>query len=663
MSIRGFDRVLAGTAVALVLSLGSALAQSPAPVLDEAAIQAAVPVPEPADVPPPSLADVGGSATAAVPATTEKPAAPQATAPASPAPAATTTPAPAATPEPAKPATAPAAPVKAAETTPSPDAPVMDALKTQITTRLSRLSDRKENRTAVEEFYGKRNYAPLWVTNNAANAQAKAAMGYLASVDSEGLDPSDYPAPSFASGDANALAESELKLTLTLLTYARNAQIGRVHFSRVSGDIQFDLDPPEPADVLAKLAEAKDMAGALASYNPPHAGYKALKAKLAELRGKTEEAGPARIPDGKSLKVGMKDSRVPLVRERLGLAANSDETYDKELADAVKAFQKQKKIKATGTLTDATVDAINGPRRDKSRTIDAIIATMERWRWLPRDLGKAHVMLNIPNFTLKVMKDGHQVWTTRVVVGKPNTPTPELTETMKFITVNPTWNVPPSIVYNEYLPALQQDPTVLERMGLRVSQRPDGSVHISQPPGDRNALGRIRFNFPNKFLVYQHDTPDKHLFAHDKRAYSHGCMRVQDPLKYGEVLLSIAMPNERYTAEKLRGMFGPGEINLNFQTQIPVHITYQTAFVDEAGKLVTRDDIYGRDARLLAALRGDERRVADVAVPRSQPNYSRPPARLPPGYGSYGREPTFFEQLFGAPVPPAPVGQRRAFAR
>ena len=115
------------------------------------------------------------------------------------------------------------------------------------------------------------------------------------------------------------------------------------------------------------------------------------------------------------------------------------------------------------------------------------------------------------------------------MVGKPHTPTPILTETMKYITVNPTWNVPPSIVYNEYLPALQQDPTVLARMGLKVSQNADGSVHISQPPGERNALGRIRFNFPNRFLVYQHDTPDKQLFAHDKRAYSHGCMRVQDP--------------------------------------------------------------------------------------------------------------------------------------
>ena len=162
-------------------------------------------------------------------------------------------------------------------------------------------------------------------------------------------------------------------------------------------------------------------------------------------------------------------------------------------------------------LDDRTVRAINSPKRD--RQIDTVIVNMERWRWLPRQLGapslgNAYVILNIPDYTLKVMQNGAQVWTTRVVTGKPGThATPLLTETMKYITVNPTWNVPPSIIYNEYLPALQQDPTVLQRMGLRLEQNRDGTIHISQPPGEANALGRIRFNFPNKFLVYQHDTP------------------------------------------------------------------------------------------------------------------------------------------------------------
>ncbi|HEV3186358.1 MAG TPA: L,D-transpeptidase family protein, partial [Xanthobacteraceae bacterium] len=229
----------------------------------------------------------------------------------------------------------------------------------------------------------------------------------------------------------------------------------------------------------------------------------------------------------------------------------------------------------------------------------------------------------------------------RVVVGKPSMPTPLLSEPMRFITVNPTWNVPPSIIQNEYLPALQQDPTALERIGLKVDYERDGTVHIYQPPGDRNALGRIRFNFPNKFLVYQHDTPDKNLFAHDKRAYSHGCMRVQDPLKYAEVLLSIELPKEGYTEERIHRMFGSAEQNINFPTPLPVHLTYQTASVDDAGKLVIREDIYGRDSRLLAQLRGEERRFADIAVERHEGTRHQAVRMQRPGTGL-----SFFERLF-----------------
>ena len=272
----------------------------------------------------------------------------------------------------------------------------------------------------------------------------------------------------------------------------------------------------------------------------------------------------------------------------------------------MRKFQESAELKATGVLDDRTVKAINSPKRD--RQIDTVIVNMERWRWLPRQLGassigNAYVILNIPDYTLKVMQNGGPVWTTRVVTGKPGKhATPLLTETMKYITVNPTWNVPPSIIYNEYLPALQQDPTVLQRMGLRLEHNRDGSIHISQPPGEANALGRIRFNFPNKFLVYQHDTPDKHLFARDERAFSHGCMRVQNPDQYASVLLNIAMPNERYTPERLRSMYGHSEIDLKFPTPIPVNITYQTAFVDDAGKLQLRKDVYGRDARHAVAV-------------------------------------------------------------
>jgi L,D-transpeptidase YcbB len=324
------------------------------------------------------------------------------------------------------------------------------------------------------------------------------------------------------------------------------------------------------------------------------------------------------------------------------------------------------------------VRALNSPKKDKQ--IDIVRVNMERWRWLPRDLGApsvgdAYVILNIPDYTLRVMQHGHMVWTTRVVTGKPGIhATPLLTETMKYITVNPTWNVPPSIIYNEYLPVLQQDPQALERIGLKLQRNPDGSVHIWQPPGERNALGRIRFNFPNKFLVYQHDTPDKYLFAKDERAFSHGCMRVQNPDQYAATLLNITLPNDHYTPEKIRSMYGSSEIDIKFPTPIPVNITYQTAFVDDAGKLEFRKDVYGRDAQMIAILHSGEGKDLESVIAHAQPSYGHGKTDIPQGVAMNGDSNgggggmSFFERLFGggqAAVPPAPVRvqQRRVFTR
>jgi murein L,D-transpeptidase YcbB/YkuD len=587
------------------------------------AIEAQVPLPDVADLPPPTMADIGGPATGSVTPVAEPEAAAPVTAKAEPSiDSLVPMPEPANVPPPSK--------KDIGRTIAAADAPIADKLRELFVGKIDRIIDRKKERQAVEAFYAGRDFAPMWIDNGAVNARAKGVMARLRQADADGLDASDYRIPDFAAAATpEALADADLRLTVAALTYARHAQTGRVHYSRISADIVYNLVPPEPADVLAKLAAAQDAGEALGSYNPPQEGYRQLRAKLAEVRGQKGDSGPVRISGGPVLKVGMHDARVPLLRERLGVTGDADNTtYDKPLADAVKKFQRERDLSPTGNLNSATIDAMNGPRR--GHDAEAIIANMERWRWLPRDLGQAYVMVNIPDYTLKVVNHGAVAWRTKIVVGKPSLPTPLLSETMKFITVNPTWNVPPSIIYNEYLPALQQDPTALERIGLKVTYNRDGSVHVYQPPGDRNALGRIRFNFPNKFLVYQHDTPDKHLFAHDKRAYSHGCMRVQDPLKYGEVLLSIALPKQGYTQERLRHMFGSAEQNINFPTPIPVHLTYQTAYVDDAGKLVIREDIYGRDSRVLAALRGEDRRFADIAVERHEGrSYRRQAVRMP----------------------------------
>ena len=323
---------------------------------------------------------------------------------------------------------------------------------------------------------------------------------------------------------------------------------------------------------------------------------------------------------------------MPELRDRLGVPGDGSSTYDKALAEAVKKYQQEHELKVSGVLTPQTIEALNGKLPDKP--IDIILANLERWRWMPHDLGQDYVMVNLADYTLRVIHDGKLYWMTKIVEGKPEKPTPLMQGTMKYITINPTWHVPPSIVNGEYLPALAQDPTVLERMGLKVARNPDGSTSIWQPPGDKNALGRIRFNFPNKFLVYQHDTPDKYLFAYDKRAYSHGCMRVQDPPKYAEVLLSMVRPNDGYSLDRIHKMINEGseqDIQFPASSYIPVNLTYQTAFVDDDGKLEFRDDIYGRDRQLLAILKGSElegRRCPGRASRRYAP---------PRGFGHSGR--------------------------
>jgi murein L,D-transpeptidase YcbB/YkuD len=722
----GFDRVLMAVAATfLTVSATSAFAQDPSRTSPaELAIDAAVPRPEPANVPPPTAADFKMDTTASTtpaaidapkptearpldamsapaPVTTDNAAlAPAVPLPASPSVApADTAPATAAVPSTA-PATAtvtPAAPAaeptKVSTVAPA-DQPVADKLKDMLAAKNLRYFDRKSERTIVEKFYNARDYAPLWTQAGSLTDSGKGVIARLKDAASEGLNASDYSVPDFAAATTpDALAEADLKLTDSMLDYARQAQSGRMHWSQVSADIQYPEHPTDPAEVLTNVTNAKDASVALDGYNPPQKLYQELKKRLAELRGQGDTPVVA-IGDGPVLKytpaknkkqpeVVVEDARVPQLRAKLGVTENADDThYDAKVAEAVRRFQENADIPATGALDAKTIATINSPKRDKQ--IDIVLVNMERWRWLPRDLGvpalgDAYVILNIPDYTLKVMQHGAQVWTTRVVTGKPGThATPLLTETMKYITVNPTWNVPPSIVYNEYLPALQQDPTVLQRMGLKLEQNRDGSVHISQPPGEANALGRVRFNFPNKFLVYQHDTPDKYLFEKSERAYSHGCMRVQYPDQYASVLLNIALPNEKWSPERVRGMYGTSEVDLKFPTPIPVNITYQTAFVDDAGKLQIRKDIYGRDATMVSLLKAGRSKDLENVVAHSQPGYGKPGGTtLPPGVsfasnGSYSSGPSFFERLFGGPpTPPAPVGrrgqqqpnQRRVFTR
>jgi murein L,D-transpeptidase YcbB/YkuD len=663
-----FNSLLASTALGLALMLAShpGMAQQ----TEQQKIDAGVPVPDTTLPPPPTTKDVGASDKPNIATPPQAAAEPKVEPKAEPEPAPVEK---AAAPEPAKPA------VVASGVN---DQSVSDKLRDIVSGKqFDRVAPRKADRAGIEGFYKAHNYAPIWSHDGVASARAKSAIDYLAHADQVGLNAEDYPTPVFKSDmSADQLAEAELKLTQAALTFARHAQTGRISWTRVSSDISFKEEAPDPAQVLSKLSDGDDAAKVLDAYNPPQPEFKALREKLAELRSggsdeKKIEVKPAapqvRVPEGKILRPGMKDERVIALRKRLDVAGDKNSPlYDDKVLEAVKAFQLSADLGSDGMLGPNTVRALNGQKvaepknRSLQNKIDTIVVNMERWRWYPRDLGDLHVIVNIPDFTLTLYDHDKVYWHTRIVAGKPGkTATPLTTAEMKFITVNPTWNVPPSIIENEYLPALQEDPDALERIGLKLEQNPDGTVRIYQPPGAGNALGRIRFNFPNKFLVYQHDTPDKYLFARDKRAYSHGCMRVQNPETYATKLLSLVDPNEHYNEARIEKMYGNSEININFKKPVWVHLTYQTAFVDSDGKLQFRDDLYGRDARMIEIMKGSERRVADIPVEHA-PNTSSKPVKMPVGMyagSDRGGGGNFFGWLFGggpsqAPTPYRPRG-------
>jgi murein L,D-transpeptidase YcbB/YkuD len=530
------------------------------------------------------------------------------------------------------------------------DRPVAEKIRDILAAKSDGIFASRNERAAVEAFYQGRNLASLWLDKGVLNERAKAAIARLQMAEADGLEVSDYRTPKFDGLSTDALAEADLKLTQKVLTFARHLQAGRIPYSRMSRNIQLPQVAPEPAAILAKMATAEDVDKALDEFSPPQEAYRRLKAKLAELRGKSAGAEHP-IADGPLLKLNgknsMQDARLPSLRARLGLSGNASDSYDASVAAAVQKFQQANELPATGNLDARTVKALNGGG-GHARQIELIIANMERWRWYPRDLGANHVVVNEPDFMLKVVHDGAQVWTTKVVIGDVNggKQTPLLSETMKSITVNPTWNVPPSILYGEYLPALARDPTVLARMGLSVSYGRDGSVvHVSQPPGGNNVLGRLRFNFPNRFLVYQHDTNEKFMFAHEVRTFSHGCMRVQDPGKYAEVLLNLARPNEHWTAERVLRMYGEQDLQLP-AAAIWVHVTYQSAFVDDAGRLQLRHDVYGLDSRTIAAIK-TERGMIETLPESSKPEQEVASASGPRHKVAAPRPMSFFEAFFG----------------
>ena len=458
------------------------------------------------------------------------------------------------------------------------------AAQAEIAAALPRLSARE--RADIVAAYAANENRPFWIDGKELGAAGKQIVAQLGRAGDDGLRTGDYLLPLFEGSDKDSLAAADIRLSALAVLYARDARGGRIDPRRLSKLITPKLELPSATEVLSELAGAADAGAVLAAYNPRHAGYQHLKAKLAELRAHKPETPVARIPSGPSLKVGMRDARVPLIRARLGLGASEEPVYDRSTALALADFQKQAGLRADGVLSDQTVAALAMPR--SARLESDIVAQMERWRWLPSDLGENRVVVNIPEYKMRVMHGDKLAYESRVIVGKPESATPVFSHRMEHVVVNPSWYVPPSILKKEFLPGLANDPNYAARRGYVVTRGKNGSISVRQPPGERNALGWIKFMFPNDHAVYLHDTPNRGLFGAGKRAFSHGCVRVENPFALADQVLG-----PEWTSERLKRLIGSGERTIKLPQPLPIHLVYETIVVNEAGAVTTFDDIYG----------------------------------------------------------------------
>ena len=427
----------------------------------------------------------------------------------------------------------------------------------------------------------------------------------LGAARQHGFDPADYDAKGLeALGQSveaidkqsperlSKLAEFDTRLTAALIAFGRDVAVGRQR-----GDEHFKARRKTP-DLVAALTQAvEDPDTFVEAVRPPHAEYAALQKALDDLIGQRDKGGWVKVPSASS----------PALAKRLSQSGHLKEGGD--LKAAVKSFQELHSISATGSVDAATLAALNVPLE---RRIQQVATNLQRWRWMPDQLGERHFIVNIPYFHLIAREAGKPVMDIRVVVGKPGNNTPIFSEDMETVVFSPYWNIPDTIAENETAPAVARDPNYLERQGieiLRVTSQGSATVNAAdvdwdspesvkglvfrQKPGDGNALGHVKFLFPNPHNVYLHDTPADALFAKPGRAFSHGCIRVEEPETLAKYVLKgySEWDDQAIFAAMRAGV----EKHVKLKQTIPVHIAYFTAWVDDNGGLHFQPDIYGYD--------------------------------------------------------------------
>jgi len=516
---------------------------------------------------------------------------------------------------------------------------VQSLLQTRLTTIGSGAAATVQGRhlaspAMVRLFYDQRQYRPAWAGADGSGRPLSELLTALEGLRQEALNPEAYHLQSLQRlyGDLQSsgllreevrlelLVDAELLATDAFLTSAGHLLSGRIAPETLGPEQQAVHKDADLIGALETAAHSGRLQPVLSSFLPDHSGYRRLRRILQRYRRIEEKGGWTQLPDGPTLRAGVEDERVSMLRFRLvaegfldGRRARDGNHFDSTLKRAVAAFQRQHGLAADGVIGALTREALNVSARSRVRQIEL---NMERWRWLPRYLGKRYLLVNIADYQMEIVDENRRVMVMRVAVGRDYRRTPVFSAELTRLVLNPHWYVPPTIFTEDLLPAIRSNPEYLRERGYRVfsSLGPDAEEMdpdridwqavdpgnfpyiLRKDPGPFNPMGRVKFLFPNKYDVYIHDSPDRSIFTQPKRTFSSGCIRIEKPIELAEYLLK---DHFNWTRRRILAEIESGRSEIiEVPAPLPTYIQYWTAWVDESGNVQFREDIYGRDALL-----------------------------------------------------------------
>jgi murein L,D-transpeptidase YcbB/YkuD len=488
------------------------------------------------------------------------------------------------------------------------------------------------NPAGLRNVYARSNYQTLWATEKGLTARGQKVLALIEAAGEQGLSPERYAVSTIHSVAAmprsNVDTTTQITLSLDLLMsnavlqYASDMHGGVARHQWNTGE-----EKPSDADETAHLIQAAstlDSATYLQSLAPASPEYSALKRALKQYQALSAAGGWPQFAEGKTIKAGMSDARLPIIRQIL--VANGDMAatqtleptlYDAAMQAGIKHFQQRHGIEADGIIGSSTQAALNVPASDR---VEQIALTLERMRWMPNNLGSRYVLVNIPGYSLKAVSGSAQL-TMPVIVGANSTKTPMFSKEITNVVINPSWGVPAKIAVNELLPKVRKNPSYLNNAGYTVIARDGGEIDPSvvdwnsidksnfsysfrQNPGSGNALGKVKFTIPDSDNIYLHDTARPELFSRSDRNLSHGCVRLSDP----EALTNFVLTGEGWDSKKIDTAYNSSASRTVAITPMPVHLVYWTSWVDDTGQIHFGRDVYGMDKPLLAAMNKPSKR-------------------------------------------------------